>query len=228
MKTSGSMDLKNKTSKDRPGQRNGRWGFVLFYLAILFLGLLTIELRVGPIWGCGRLVERVPSLAAVFNWIFYSDQMGYVAVSDLKVNHHLQPEDLTINPKLDRALHDFVPKPGDIVDRYLRSDLAAGSPVLPQNLSRTSVIAPRSDSYVVGVRLGLQPTSTRLLEPDSKIVLTPLNSTEKLDGTIVSGRWEKPFPSTTKTTEVDKQNPESKGATNQLSPSPRAEPTPQK
>src|ERR1700682_340011 len=164
MKTGSAADLKNKVGKW------GRWRrLLLLYILIFFLGLLAIELRVGPIWLGGRPVERVPSLAAAFTWIFRPEQMQYVAVSNLKMNYQLQRDDLTFNPKLDKALYDYLPRREDIADQYLKSDVAAGKPVLPKNLSRNPPIEPRSNSYVVGVRFTLQPTSAKFLEPESKI-----------------------------------------------------------
>lgn len=175
----------------------GKWrDYWLSYFLLLLFGLVVVEMRVGPIGLNGRFVERVPSLAAAFNWIFRPEQMRYVAVSDLKRNHHLQREDFTFHPELDNALYVYLPEPEDIVDQYLTSDVAGGQPLLPKNLSRGPVIRPDSRSYIVAMRLDLQPSSAKFFEPESKIVLVPANSTEKLEGTVVSGRWDKPVAAT--------------------------------
>src|SRR4051812_49091004 len=115
---------------------------VVGYIVLLILGLLVIELRLGPIGGERRYADRAPSLAAVFNWMFWPARMRYVAASDLKKNHRLQREDFTFHPELDKSLYGFLPKPEAIVDRYLTSDVMAGQPLLPANISSIPPIAP--------------------------------------------------------------------------------------
>jgi hypothetical protein len=220
-------DLKEKLGQSRPVQWAKRWDYALIYIAILLIGLFTVELRVGPIWSSGRLAQRVPLLVAAFNWIFRPDQMQYAAVSDLKVNHQIHPYDLTFHPQLDKVLCNYLPRLEDITDKYLKSEVAAGKPVLLQNLSQAPKIKPQSNSYVVGVRLGIQSTSSKFLEPESKVVLAPLNSTERLQGTVVGGTWEKPSaPSAAKTSETDKKKTESNASSNQPSPRPGTESAP--
>lgn len=165
---------------------------VVGYIVLLLLGLLVIELRLGPRGGGWRFAERGPSLAAVFNWMFWPARMHYVAAGDLKKNHHLQREDLTFHPDLDKSLYGFLRKPEEIVDRYLSSDIVAGQPLLPANVSSLPPIAPASGTYTVAVHLPLSSSSLKLIEPKSKVWLMPANSTEKLEGTVESGRWEKP------------------------------------
>jgi hypothetical protein len=229
MKTGGAAALADNAWTRKWGRRSRRWrGVLLLYLLIFLLGLFAIELRVGPIWKSGRFVERMPSLAAAFNWTFCPEQMRYVAVSDLKMNHQLQRDDLAFPPTLDKALYDYLPRREDVVDQYLRSDVSAGKPILPQNLSRDPMIEPVPNSYVVGVRLVLQPASAKLFESKAGIVLTPVNSPEKFEGTIVSGHWEKPSPSPTNRGATDKNKPKAEKGADQPSPSPDGEAAPPK
>jgi hypothetical protein len=224
MRTDGSTARADNVWTRKWSRRIRRWHIILFlYLLIFVIGLFAIELRVGPIWQNGRFVERIPSLAAAFNWAFFPEQMRYVAVSDLKMNHQLQRDDLAFPPTLDKALHDYLPEREDLLDQYLRSDVSAGRPILPQNLSRDPVIEPVPTSFVLGVRLTLEPASAKLLESKAGVVLSPVNSTEKFQGTIVSGRWEKPSPSPANTRESDKNKPEAAKGIDQSSPLPDAE-----
>jgi hypothetical protein len=191
-----------------------RWPAAAFvYFLILVFGLITIEARAWANNPGRGFVARVPLLVAAYNWIFRPERMQYIAVTDLKANHKIGPGDLT---QLDKFFCDYLPSLKDIEGKYLKSAVAAGGPVLLENLSEAPTVEPRSDSWIVSVRLKLDPDAEKLMQPDLDVAVIPKNSAQ-LQGTIVNRSAD---PALTKTAEGDKK---ASGTKADQSPSPRPE-----
>jgi len=168
--------------------------FVLIYIVIGFLLCLIIEFRIGPIW-CGEtwtqhLTRRMPTLAAAIHWSFSPERMQYVATSDLKRNHQLRRGDFGFPPNLNKALYDYCPKVEDIRNKYLKDDVAAGNPILPENLSPDPVFDPASDSFIVTIRLSNVTASTKFLEPQSEVEVALATPDSKVKGTVLTSSSE--------------------------------------
>jgi hypothetical protein len=159
-----------------------RRGIAVIYLVILVVGLGAIELRLRANNPHAGLVGRAPLLVAAYNWIFRPERMQYVAAADLKANHKIDPSDLT---QLDKSFCDYLPSLKDITGKYLKREVTAGKPVLLQNLSEAPTVEPRSDSWIVSLRLALDPRAEKILQPESSVDVL-LSSTEKVNGKILS------------------------------------------
>jgi hypothetical protein len=195
-----------------PGRRK-RW-FVLFllYTTILALDLLIIELRRGPIWYGGSMANRMPLLAATFNWVFRPDLMHYVAMSDLKANQKLTLRDLTYNQQLSPVLRGYVPRNDELVGKYLANPVAAGQPIFAQNLSQSPAIKPESKTGVIDIRVAEQPKLREFLTPNSKVQIVAHAHNEHLnvEGTILTGLQDdepSPVPTRKSEGEARKLNP---------------------
>jgi|ERR1700736_1283183 len=192
----------------------------LIYLALLVSGLLMIETRVGPIWRNGKFADRIPLFVAAYNWLFDSERMQYVATSDMKINHQLLRSDFTL-PAISETLYDYFPRIDDIRGKYLKKDITAGKPIFLNDLSPYPLIDPQPDTYVVNIRLSKQAAPKGYLEPKSTVVIVPKDSTDKLEGTVLSSTWEDaPSPSPTKATENKKPSPAPASPVSQTGPSP--------
>jgi hypothetical protein len=186
--------------------RRARWNWKLSCLVLYFLvgitGWVGIELRVGPIWSDGKIVERLPLFVAVYNWLLHPERMQYVATSDLKMNHQLRRDDFTFPPKVE-VLYNYFPRVDDIKGKYLKKNIAAGKSISLEDVSPLPTVDPEPDSYTVTVRLNKQAIPKGLVEAKSAVVIAPLNSTDRLQGTVLSTTWEE-GPSPIKSNEPNK------------------------
>ncbi len=187
------------------------------YVVLLLIGLLMIELRIQPLWLGGRMIERAPSLVAIFNWAFHPDQMQYVAASDLKMNHRIGRDDITFHPLVDRSLYQYLPKAENFVGKYLKDGVCAGKPILPGNLSPSPRVLPDSQSFIVGVRLAKPGEGLKSLEAGSKIELA-VRQHETLEGTVVSGSFDTAAPGPSCTTSPRASATSTPGSTSQTAP----------
>jgi len=176
-----------------------KW-FVLAYVAVVIVDWFVIELRAGPVWRNGEIADRMPLFIAVF----HPERMQYVATSDMNMNHQLIRSDFTF-PTISDVFYNYLPRIDDIKGKYLKREITAGQPVLLKDLSPAPLIDPQPDTYTVNIRLSKQAIPKGFLEPRSTVVIVPKDSTDKLQGTVLSSTWEKaPSPLPTKSSDVKK------------------------
>jgi hypothetical protein len=198
---------------------------VLIYLGILALCLFVIEVRVDePVWRNGKISERIPLFVAIFNWVFHPERMQYVATSDMKMNHQLLRSDFTF-PMKSEALCNYFPRIDDIKGKYLKKDITAGRAIYLKDLSPVPVIDPQPDTYTVNIRLSKQGSPKHFLEPQSVVLITPLDAGDKLQGIVLSSTWEI-VPSPSPTQAIEKQTSATVASPDQTVPSVEANPPP--
>ena len=209
-----------------PSRRIKRWlDLFLLYITVLVVGLLIIELRTGPIWHGGSIANRLPLLVAAFDWVFRPDFMRYVATTDLKANQKLTSRDLTVVQQLSPVLRDYLSKRDELIGKYLTNSVAAGQPILAQNLSQSPTVKPESRTGVVDIRVTDQPKLREFLTPNSKVRITSYAHNEQFDveGTILTGVHDddpSPAPRKNAERETRKLNPASNSGQPTAIPSP--------
>jgi hypothetical protein len=206
--------------------RLARWtlkwrSFVLAYIAVMIVDWFAIELRAGPVWCNGKIADRMPLLIA----IFHPERMQYVATTDIKMNHQLLRSDFTF-PTISEVFYNYLPRVDEIKGKYLKKDITAGNPILLTDLSPAPLIDPQPNTYTVNIRLSKQAIPKAFLEPKSTVSIAPKDSTDKLEGTVLSSTWdEAPSPSPAKSSDITKPSAAT-SSPGQTVPALKTEPSP--
>jgi hypothetical protein len=182
-----------------------KWKWCVLVYFVIFVGAWwVIERRAGPVWRDGKIADRIPLFVALYNWVCHPDRMQYVATATMQMNHQLHRSDFTF-PTKSEAFYNYFPRVDDIKGKYLKKGITAGEAILLTNLSPDPIIDPQPDTYIVNIRVTKPTIPKGFVEAKSTIVISAKDSTDKLEGTVLSSTWEEaPSQSPTKSSDITK------------------------